>query len=83
MNAVASMYPQNTLKCTLTCSTHSSDICFMKPALQKSADTLRVAAVYPRKLKGGIACGSHLAIMHGGEFLNLQIFFVGKPAKEA
>ena len=35
-----------------------------------------------RKFKGGICCGSHLAITYGCELLYRRIFFVGKPAKQ-
>ena len=36
----------------------------------------------PRKFKGGICCGGHLAVTYWGELLYLQIFFVAKPAKQ-
>ena len=37
---------------------------------------------YPRKFKGEICCGDHLAVTYGGELLYLQIF-VAKPTKQA
>lgn len=34
----------------------------------------KVDLFWPRKFKGGIPCGSHLAITYGGQLLYLQIF---------
>ena len=34
----------------------------------------RVVGCIPRKFKGGICCGGHLAVTYGGELLYLQIF---------
>ena len=42
-----------------------------------------VPLLAPRKFKGGICCGSHLAVTYGANLLYLQIFFVPTPAKQA
>ena len=49
-------------------------VCIGSQALKFTLDCENLFEFSQRKFKGGICCGSHLAVTYGGDLLYLQIF---------